>query len=200
MAAGEHLPEVLRLPELREKDFGSLEGMYWAKPAPPVSEGWVEPETSEAILLRVNQFLAAHLFPVVEELLDGSGDAGKAVVVVAHGITLSHIVNALVAQLRSGKCPVYGLPDGGTTSWRNTGYFECFLEPLTPGSFDPSHPQSSPSQTQPTIFPSDLKATVERVDCVDHLAGLTKTRGGIGSARFDASQKTLDTFFTKRPN
>lgn len=196
MAAGEDVPEVQRLQELREKDFGSLEGLYWAKPAPPVTEGWVEPETPEAIVRRITQFLAAHLFPVVEELLS-SGDDDKAVVVVAHGITLGHFVNALVTQLRSAKCPVHGLPDGGATSWRNTGYLECLFEPLTPGSFDPSHPQAQPRITS---FPCDLKATVEHVNCVDHLVGLTKTRGGIGSARFDASQKTLDGFFTQKPN
>lgn len=189
-----------RLPELREKDFGSLEGLYWAKPAPPVTEGWVEPETPEAIVRRVTQFFVVHLFPVLEELLNGSGGGDRAVVVVAHGITLGYLVNALVTRLRSAKCPVYGLPDGGAMSWRNTGYFECLVEPLTPGSFDPSHPQSSQVESQVTVFPSGIKATVERVNCVDHLAGLTRTKGGIGSARFDASQKTLDGFFTKKPN
>lgn len=40
-----------------------------------------------------------------------------------------------------------------------------------------------------------IQLQVTKVNCVDHLDGLKKTRGGIGSARFDPKQKTMDAFF-----
>lgn len=181
---------MTRLGELRETCFGSLEGLVWAKPVPPVTGGWVDPETPEAVLRRVNQFLDVHLFPAVEELLGGGEGGEKSIVVAAHGITLGHLLSALVAKLRAGKCPVYGLPtDGGYVHWRNTGYLECFVEPAL---------QALPASPPVEPFPAGLKATVERMNCVEHLAGLSRTKGGIGSAAFDAGQKTLDTFVAKK--
>lgn len=44
---------------------------------------------------------------------------------------------------------------------------------------------------------ADIQLSVKRVNCVDHLQGLKKTRGGIGSAGFDAKQKTMDSFFSR---
>ena len=46
---------------------------------------------------------------------------------------------------------------------------------------------------------SALKARIEVVNSTGHLQGLRKTRGGIGSARFDSNQKTMDSFFKPAP-
>lgn len=177
--------EVQRLPELREQDFGSLEGLPWQKPVPPVGDGWVDPETTDAILRRVDRFLDEHLFPAMRELLVDGGGEGS-IVVAAHGMTLGHLLRALVAKFRRDKCPVYGLVEEGQVHWKNTGYLECLVEAAVP--------ELGVAES----FPSGLRVTVERVNCVDHLAGLSRTKGGIGSAAFDAGQKTLDTFFTKK--
>ncbi|KAF2272796.1 phosphoglycerate mutase-like protein [Westerdykella ornata] len=40
--------------------------------------------------------------------------------------------------------------------------------------------------------------TIEAVNARDHLKGLKRTRGGIGSASHDASQQSIDRFFKKR--
>lgn len=186
------VPEVTKLAEVRETCFGSLEGLPWQKPVPHVSDDWVDPETPEDVLRRVDQFLDVHLFPAIEELLGDGNGAEKSIVVAAHGMTLGHMLRALVAKLRGANCPVYGLPtDGGHPHWRNTGYLECLLEPVPSGSLVAQTRAAEP-------FPSGLQATVERMNCVEHLAGLARTKGGIGSAAFDAGQKTLDTFVAKK--
>lgn len=192
------MPGVERLPELREQDFGSLEGLDWRKPLPPVESGWVDPETPDSVSRRANQFLDVHLFPAVEKLVaDGVGGEAS-IVVAAHGVTLGHLVSALVAKFRAGGCPVYGLATGEAHQhWRNTGYFECLVEAPASASAATGYPGSAPARAPLAPFPSGLKVTVERMNCVDHLAGLTRTKGGIGSAEYDSSQTTLDGFTKK---
>lgn len=197
--AGLSVPSVQRLPELREQDFGSLEGTAWRGPLPPVEDGWVDPETPESILRRVGQFLDVHLFPAVDKLVADGVDGEASVVVAAHGVTLRHLVSALVRKLRKGGCPVYGLAaEEQVLHWRNTGYFECLFEATAPGD-PPARSHSAAAQASGVAsFLSGLKVTAERMNCVDHLAGLSKTKGGIGSAAFDANQKTINTFFAKK--
>jgi hypothetical protein len=42
------------------------------------------------------------------------------------------------------------------------------------------------------------QTVIETVNGRDHLKGLKRTRGGVGSSRYDPSQKSLDSFFKKR--
>lgn len=44
---------------------------------------------------------------------------------------------------------------------------------------------------------SDIQLAVRTVNCIEHLQGLKKTRGGIGSAGHDEKQKTVDSFFSR---
>ena len=44
----------------------------------------------------------------------------------------------------------------------------------------------------------DIALVVKAVNSLEHLKGLKKTRGGIGSARHDDKQKTMDSFFKKK--
>lgn len=112
-------------------------------------------------------------------------------------------------------------------SWSNTGYLEAEVRVITPVSVASGRPTAIESvgvssdassgypllargltadQASPTIpcaslaigpRPVDIQISVKRVNCVEHLQGLKKTRGGIGSAGFDAKQKTMDSFFTR---
>jgi broad specificity phosphatase PhoE len=53
----------------------------------------------------------------------------------------------------------------------------------------------------PTLPPAVLRgwqAVIETANGRDHLKGLKRTRGGVGSSRYDASQKSIDSFFKKR--
>jgi hypothetical protein len=44
----------------------------------------------------------------------------------------------------------------------------------------------------------ELHLVVKGVNTQEHLKGLKKTRGGIGSLKHDSNQKTVDSFFKKR--
>lgn len=44
---------------------------------------------------------------------------------------------------------------------------------------------------------SDIQLAVRAVNCIEHLQGLKKTRGGIGSAGHDEKQKTVDSLFSR---
>lgn len=44
---------------------------------------------------------------------------------------------------------------------------------------------------------SDIRLSLRTVNCIEHLQGLKKTRGGIGSAGHDEKQKTMDSFFSR---
>lgn len=56
----------------------------------------------------------------------------------------------------------------------------------------------STSDDHPLKMLLDKKLAVIAVNCVEHLKGLKKTRGGIGSLKHDEGQKTMDSFFKKR--
>lgn len=113
-------------------------------------------------------------------------------------------------------------------SWSNTGYLEADLRlrinapqaaarqsprpspPATPGNTRPMLGSVVPGQasrenavataeTRPVESPTvEVLMTVTSVNTTDHLQGLKKTRGGIGSAAFDQKQKTMDSFFITR--
>lgn len=53
-----------------------------------------------------------------------------------------------------------------------------------------------PVPTLVSVSPG-IQLVVRTVNCVEHLQGLKKTRGGIGSAGHDEKQKTVDSFFTR---
>ncbi|KAJ4420709.1 hypothetical protein N0V82_004148 [Gnomoniopsis sp. IMI 355080] len=48
-----------------------------------------------------------------------------------------------------------------------------------------------------SVSDSGIRLTVRTVNCIEHLQGLKKTRGGIGSAGHDEKQKTMDSFFSR---
>jgi probable phosphoglycerate mutase len=125
-------------------------------------------ETPEAMRLRVDRFLDGHLFPLADD---------SVICVVAHGIILGVLFKALsartsVAIAHPARTELF--PDASSLSrlwWSNTGYLEAVMQ--KPG----------------------LKLSIERINSMDHVKGLKKTRGGIGSAKFDDKQKTMDSFF-----
>lgn len=51
----------------------------------------------------------------------------------------------------------------------------------------------------PVSVSSDIHLILRTVNCIEHLQGLKKTRGGIGSAGHDEKQKTMDSFFSRPP-
>ncbi|SCV50779.1 uncharacterized protein FFB14_11626 [Fusarium fujikuroi] len=157
--------KLIQVSELREKDFGTGEGTKFGAAAK--HEG---SETPLAMRKRVDVFLDEHL-PRLDE--------DSTVCIVAHGIILGTFYKALRDKTSSSAGPD-AEPEGQASasvrpSWSNTGYIEALI---TRDSSD-----------------KHLHMRVVKINSVEHLKGLRKTRGGIGSAKFDAKQKTMDSFF-----
>lgn len=171
---------LVQLPELREKDFGSDEGVKYGGRADGRETREVDAEDAAAMAARVDRFLDQYLLPVL-----GDADADASCVIVAHGIILGVLFKALCARLPAitMSSEAQRMAPGGAAllpSWSNTGYVEGTVS-VAP-SLEPTWPS--------------FKLHVRHVNCVDHLKGLKKTRGGIGSAKFDDKQKTISSFFT----
>lgn len=108
--------------------------------------------------------------------------------------------------------------------WSNTGVLDLEVKPkaatavmekekAAPLPVAPA-PTLSASEAGPSELPSitsaaaappisrpmlpHLSLVVKAVNNLEHLNGLKKTRGGIGSSKHDPSQKTMDSFFKKR--
>ena len=173
---------VVQLPELREKHFGTGEGVKFGMKGPKTEH--IGAETPEAMKSRIDRFLDDYLVPLLVV------DDESTVCIVSHGIILSVLFSSLSARLPTGsisaapEAQMASLP-GFRPSWSNTGYLEGVFSPL---------PADTKFETR--VGGLDYKFFIKAVNCVDHVKGLKKTRGGIGSAKFDDKQKTMDSFFT----
>lgn len=179
------LPSVTQVPELREKDFGSSEGKrFGSKPSGKASTmARSDAETRDAMTIRVDRFIHAYLAP----LLDQDPTAKSSILVVSHGIILNVLLGRLLSQFPAPahSAAPFGPIGSGSGSeciatWSNTGCLQALV--------DVSKAPASGSRS--------FDILVQFTNNVDHLNGLKKTRGGIGSAKFDARQRTMDSFFT----
>jgi hypothetical protein len=94
-----------------------------------------------------------------------------------------------------GTAPDPVLPDGSVAeAITSQGSFTPPQKPAT-GSLGPVAPSLASS---PSPGLKELHLVVKAVNSQEHLKGLKKTRGGIGSLKHDSSQKTVDSFFKKR--
>ncbi|GLI74013.1 hypothetical protein PoHVEF18_002245 [Penicillium ochrochloron] len=217
--------------DLRERDFGSWEGVRWQpSSAPPhdtnaspgrsgrsTSVEVIEKETTVSMRQRAFSFLDSHFLPL---LFDDSTSKRK-VVIVAHGIILRVLWNCLVElfdPMSISLMPGITAWDGGpaallSPSWSNTGYMELSIRMKPSPSASPPQRQLTshelrvaPSSTTDTEVPSSgspagdillqgWSMKILAVDNKEHLAGLRRTRGGIGSSSHDSRQKRIDQFF-----
>ncbi|RGP68932.1 hypothetical protein FLONG3_7993 [Fusarium longipes] len=161
--------KLVLVPQLREKDFGTGEGTKFGSATK--HEG---SETPEVMRKRVDVFLDEHLPRLHED---------STVCIVAHGIILGTFYKALYSRISSVTVGPDAEPEGRAGSafvrptWSNTGYVEALIT-------------TDASATDETV-----QMRIAKINSVEHLKGLRKTRGGIGSAKFDAKQKTMDSFF-----
>lgn len=170
---------VIQVEELREKDFGLSEGKKFG--ARLDNDG---SETAESMRSRIHLFLDQRLSPIIDQ----SAAENATIVVVAHGIILNHLLKVLLLRYPS-KSPASQLIAGRPGSeylapWSNTGVLQARLD-LSDNSASLGLPN-----------PRSVHLTVESTNNVDHLQGLKKTRGGIGSASHDSRQRTMESFFT----
>lgn len=169
------LPIVV--PELREKDFGSMEGKPFHGSRSAVAGGdtlaSVEAESRESLVARSTCFFEDYLLP----LLSSDQADEEVVAVVAHGIILSYLHGTLLRFCKDHSLTLGpGIDPGIRPTWSNTGYLELDLFLL---------PDPGPL----------LRITALTYNGREHLKGLKRTRGGVGSSKHDPKQRKLDSFF-----
>ncbi|KAJ8109442.1 hypothetical protein ONZ43_g6134 [Nemania bipapillata] len=169
--------DVIRIQDLREKDFGSSEGKKFG--AKEKDDG---SESPESMRKRIDRFFDQHLSPIIGQL----AAEGATVVVVSHGIILNVLLKALLSRYppKSASSLIGDRPGSEHLApWSNTGVLQAIIEPLD----NCTSPHMDGAKT--------IHMLVEHTNNLDHLQGLKKTRGGIGSAKFDSRQRTMDSFF-----
>ncbi|KAK8087098.1 phosphoglycerate mutase family protein [Apiospora phragmitis] len=194
------IADVTQLTELREKDFGSSEGKRFGSKSNDAALRAAESdaETRDAMMIRANRFIDVHLLPVFE----AGATKNSSVLIVAHGIILNSLLRALAARFPSAANEA---ASDSHAAWSNTGVLQAKVQAVKckgdtskalAGS-TPDDSRDSPGSQEPRPSTSTkFTVLVQFTNNIDHLSGLKKTRGGIGSAQFDSRQRTMDTFFT----
>lgn len=191
--------------DLRERDFGSLEGVRIqsanrergsARSTNVQSDGstYIESETVISMRQRATSFLHEHFLPL---LFDHSGTDSN-IAIVSHGVFLRALWNRLVdlfdpmnISLTTGDASQdHGPAALFSPSWSNTGFMTLLIQPNQVTQL-----QNSGASTDALL--NDWAMKIVAVDSKEHLAGLHRTRGGIGSAIHDTRQKRIDQFFKR---
>ena len=194
---------------LREQDFGFYEGKpFHARTTGGSKSGkddhrdkhkddpeFQDVESKESMKQRCEEFMQQSLQP----LLDSHAySRPRIIAIVSHGILLSTLWKVLLSQqqpesvtivpeVRSLLGPENSLEHLG--GWSNTGYLD--LDYIVTAQHAPDD-----HGTQ-YVDASVQRLRVNGVNKRDHLNALKRTRGGVGSAKHDDSQRSLDTFFKK---
>lgn len=203
---------------LREQDFGSCEGKSFSarqratgveSKEDYISQHRQDPEfkdveSKESMDARMDSFVMEHLVPLLT--IEGS-KAEVIFAIISHGIILNHLWKSfrkLVPRANVASFPGMEVRGGleYLGGWSNTGYLELDIQRVSTdspldltGNIQTMPP--SPDKDKPLpLLP--LRMFVKAVNSTDHLKNLKRTRGGVGSAKFDDGQKKIDSFF-KRP-
>lgn len=190
--------QLVKVADLRERNFGSAEGKRFGAPRG-------DAETHEEMRVRAERFIKEHLDPLLDDLVRGMKPAAS-IVVVSHGILLNSLLKALLTRYAPAELfrLTNTMPAAGQSvylaSWSNTGYVEAVIgtKQLSTGAASTGLTFAGSSMAATPLVPV-VTLSVARVNAVDHLDGLKKTRGGIGSAQFDNKQRTVDSFFRPVP-
>lgn len=207
--------EIYRLPQLKEQHFGYLEGQSTCSKLPShhfegqKSSGQhdgdsLSPrdiESNESLCERASQFLNGTLMP----MLKGAGDGKLTIAIVSHGILLSALWKCMLQLQRPGT--VMLKPEIHVDSrpaalehiarWSNTGYLELDLGLLHPSESESTNCSKETSNESTSFKGSQFSITVCAINKRDHLSGLKRTRGGLGSSKYEEGQKSIDAFFKR---
>ena len=162
---------------------------------------------------RMIAFLDDHLLPLI---LDPSADTSQTVAVVSHGMVLVQLWRCLLKRFALNsvaldpRCQLslgvgFGLEK--MASFSNTGYLNLSIsrQATRAKSAGITEILASPSETtteeilsapSPTVL-YDWMLVVHAINSREHLLGLKRTGGGVGSSRYDTNQKQIDSFFKK---
>ena len=217
---------VCQMSILREQDFGYYEGKKsLGRPKEgskldrrrerdvQIEPGFKAAETKAEMAVRMNRFLDDHLLP----LLQSSRPFEPLVAIVSHGMILSTLWKCLLKRFALHSVNLaFGVnirSEGDTGfehlgAWSNTGFLELDIKKhasrlkaaeITEILAAEVHEQEElTDSTQVPAVLYDWSITVRAVNSKDHLKGLKRTGGGVGSSKFDETQKSIDTFFKKR--
>lgn len=239
--------EVVKVPGLRERDFGRYEGKpYTSQEMTYNAEAQKEDsktgrqlggiESGDSLGKRSDSFIDDFLLPLFAT--DGL-DEEYMVAVVAHGMLLSHLWRRLLLRLPRKSlsiAPEITAARGNVIlehlgGWGNTGYLELDFKhndrdevkvlddaqslassdtiasestPIPPAANEEDAAVSLAFKQKLPAAKTDAEklvgwsTTIIAVDSKQHLVGLKRQRGGIGSSAHDEGQKKLDGFFSKR--
>lgn len=186
---------------LRERDFGNMEGERsmdsYELSNPSIGgehfQAWKDCETESSMRSRVESFFNEHLRSMLDlefHESDHEYDKKQAVIVVAHGIILRVLWEYLLGLFNPEDVGFNlhqhsTLPrDNCRPPWSNTGFLNLLIAPSTP------KPQPPPLSQMP-----GWHMEIQAFNYTEHLTGLRRTRGGIGSAMHDRKQKQIKDFF-----
>lgn len=204
--------EVVRLPHLREQDFGSNEMVPWNSKrgqdsffdrTPDTSlPGYVPKEGVVKMKARAKVFMDEYIVPLL------ATDAEETVAIVSHGLFLGVLWRDLLA--RFGERSVSLSPNAVGNSygvnfnplehigiWANTAYLEVEIQRRsTPnGMGELPHDESEPSNAQSKLYGRTM--AIKTINGQEHVQGFKKTRGGLGNVAHDPKQKDIAGFFKK---
>lgn len=193
--------DVVQVPELREKDFGSDEGKRFGTRAS--DKATVPSESRDSMENRAGRFIDTVLVPAIAQVAPLPTYKGN-IVIVAHGIILNVLLRCLLARFGPDEVSKFARPVGDApwrsewlASWSNTGYLEATLRVAMPVAGAEDNDDDRPlAAAEATALPI-IQLFVDAVNCIEHLQSLKKTRGGIGSAASDSKQRTMESFFAR---
>lgn len=181
---------------------------------------FVDVESKDSMMKRCDEFLDHHLIPTLNE------DTEHVVAIVSHGILLGNLWRRLLLRLPRKNlaiAPEVKAVRGQLVlehlgGWSNTGCLELSFEASTENmgniasvrdnaEFEKISATSEVSvETAESVLShgvfstrrlTGFRTTILTVNGKHHLQGLKRTRGGIGRARYDEKQRTMDTFFKR---
>jgi broad specificity phosphatase PhoE len=182
--------------------------------------GFRDVESKESMRVRMETFVNSHL---LEHFVMRTDD--ETVAVVAHGIILTYLWRCILQRFNHKSvlvAPDVNVADRGMVLqhlgfWSNTGYLDLDIKQkrvsgqamgtergskLVSELREPTSLHCTASvqeRLNTSIHPlPSLSLVVKAVNSQEHLRGLKKTRGGIGSMKHDGNQKTMDAFVKRR--
>lgn len=173
-----------------------------------------EVESKDALAFRANKFLDILLLPILrnESAKKSKSREEPVVAVISHGILLGCLWRCLLKRFALYSVDVLPSinPRGETITslehicgWSNTGYLNLKITkaPIYPRSpkiadaIAADHEENIRSSSEQVLY--DWRLEVRATNCREHLRGLKRIGGGVGSSRLDERQKTIETYFKR---
>ena len=220
--------EVRQLRILQERDFGSLEKRSFtskSKEARKLAEkteddirlepDFKDAESKASMAARMDVFLNDRLLPLLAQ--DSQLSRKSVVAVVSHGMILSAFWKRLLKRVALNSVSLGpGISDRGGTGitldsvgvFSNTGYLEVDItKQIAPAkaagitaaitSQDDEDLQALGNSKVSTVLYGWV-LIIKAINSKEHLRGLKRTGGGVGSSKHDDSQRSIDGFVKRR--